>query len=345
MSTLLRSYNVSNGYNYSMQRVSVIIPIYKVEAFIGRCAESLMCQTLKDGVEFIFVDDATPDNSMRVLQEVLARYPERKSQVKLLKHEINQGLPAARNTGLAEAKGEYIFHCDSDDYVEADMLGTLYDTAVQQCADMVWCDWYLTFADSERYMKQPQYGTAEEALKAMLAGGMKYNVWNKLVRRSLYTDNHIAFPAGYGMGEDMTMMRLAACARQVAYVPQAFYHYVKTNAGSFCQTYSERHLNELQHNVSETAQFILGHCGKEWEREVAFLKLEAKFPFLISDGKHGEYRRWKEWYPEANVYIMYNKAISLRSRVIQLLAAHGQFWTVRLYHLLINKLVYGIIYK
>ena len=65
---------MSNGYNYSMQRVSVIIPIYKVEAFIGRCAESLMCQTLKDGVEFIFVDDATPDNSMRVLHEVLARY-------------------------------------------------------------------------------------------------------------------------------------------------------------------------------------------------------------------------------------------------------------------------------
>lgn len=327
-----------------MLHISVIIPIFKVEKFIGRCAESLMRQTLKDGVEYIFVDDATPDNSMRMLQEVLGRYPERKSQVKLLKHEINRGLPAARNTGLAVARGEYIFHCDSDDYVEADMLETLYDTAVQQCADMVWCDWYLTYAESERYMKQPCYATAEEGLKAMLAGGMKYNVWNKLVRRSLYTDNHIVFPAGYGMGEDMTMMRLAACARRVAYVPKAFYHYVKTNAGSFCQTYSERHLKELQHNVSETAQFILGHCGKEWEREVAFLKLEAKFPFLISDGTGGEYRRWKKWYPEANTYIMQNKHISWRSRMVQWLAAHGQMWAVWLYNKVVMQWMYRVVY-
>ena len=326
-------------------KVSVIIPIYKVEGFIGRCAESLMSQTMQEGVEFIFVDDATPDRSIGVLEEMLQRYPARKAQIILLRHEANQGLPAARNTGLAVARGEYIFHCDSDDYVEADMLETLYDTAVQQQADMVWCDWYLTFADSERYMKQPQYGTAEEALKAMLAGGMKYNVWNKLVRRSLYTDNHIVFPAGYGMGEDMTMMRLAACAQRVAYVPKAFYHYVKTNAGSFCQTYSERHLKELQHNVSETAQFLLHHCGKEWEREVAFLKLEAKFPFLISDGTGGEYRRWKEWYPEANAYILQNRFVSLRSRIVQWLAAHGQMWAVWLYNKVVMQWMYKLIYR
>lgn len=326
-------------------KISVIIPIYGVEQFIGRCAESLMCQTLKEGVEFIFVDDATPDRSIGVLEEMLQRYPARKAQIILLRHEANQGLPAARNTGLAVARGEYIFHCDSDDYVEADMLETLYDTAVQQQADMVWCDWYLTFAESERYMKQPQYATAEEALKAMLAGGMKYNVWNKLVRRSLYTDNHIAFPAGYGMGEDMTMIRLAACAQRVAYVPRAFYHYVKTNAGSFCQTYSERHLKELQHNVSETAQFLLHHCGKEWEREVAFLKLEAKFPFLISDGTGGEYRRWKEWYPEANAYILQNRFVSLRSRIVQWLAAHGQMWAVWLYNKVVMQWMYKLIYR
>lgn len=326
-------------------KISVIIPIFKVEKFIGRCAESLMQQTMQKGVEFIFVDDATPDRSMEVLQEVLERYPARKAQTILLRHEANKGLPAARNTGLAVARGEYIFHCDSDDYVEADMLETLYDTAVQQCADMVWCDWYLTYANSERYMKQPQYGTAEEALKAMLAGGMKYNVWNKLVRRSLYTDNHIAFPAGYGMGEDMTMMRLAACARQVAYVPKAFYHYVKTNASSFCQTYSERHLKELQHNVNETAQFVLSHCGKEWEREVAFFKLATKFPFLISDGTGGEYRRWKEWYPEANAYILQNRFVSLRSRMVQWLAAHGQMWAVWLYNKVVMQWMYKLIYR
>lgn len=125
-------------------KVSVIIPIYGVEKFIERCVDTLMQQTLKE-VEYIFVNDATPDHSMEVLQDVLARYPERKDCVVVATHEINKGLPAARNTGLQMARGEYIFHCDSDDFVEPDMLETLYTEAVRKQADIVWCDWILSF--------------------------------------------------------------------------------------------------------------------------------------------------------------------------------------------------------
>ena len=104
-----------------MTKVSVIIPIYKVEAFIERCATTLMEQTLRE-VEYIFVDDATPDSSIQVLEEVVTRYPERKEQVHIVHHGTNKGLPAARNTGLSLATGEYIFHCDSDDYVDQSYL-------------------------------------------------------------------------------------------------------------------------------------------------------------------------------------------------------------------------------
>lgn len=165
--------------------VSVIIPVYNVGKFIERCVRSLMEQTM-DNVEYIFVDDASPDNSIQILQEVLADYPKRRDNVRILTHAENKGLPAARNTGLAVAQGKYIFHCDSDDFVEPDMLEQLYGKAIECDADIVWCDWYLTFENSERYMKQPAYGTPLEALKAMLSGAMKYNVWNKLIRRSLY---------------------------------------------------------------------------------------------------------------------------------------------------------------
>lgn len=96
--------------------VSVIIPIYKVESFIVRCVESLFNQSLSEGVEFIFVNDATPDRSVELLQEQLGFFPSRKEQVILLEHAENKGLPAARNTGLSVAKGEYVFHCDSDDF-------------------------------------------------------------------------------------------------------------------------------------------------------------------------------------------------------------------------------------
>ena len=321
-------------------KVSVIIPIYKVEAFIERCATTLMEQTLRE-VEYIFVDDATPDRSIRILEEVVARYPERKEQVRIVHHEENKGLPAARNTGLTLATGEYIFHCDSDDYVEPTMLEELYHAAKKQEADIVWCDWYLTFAENERYMKQPCFGTPMEALKAMLSGGMKFNVWNKLVRRSLYTDNGIEFPSGYGMGEDMTMMMLFAHAQKIAYVPKAYYHYIKTNTNAFSQTYSDKHLVELKHNVQRIVDYMQGIYGNDLEKELSFLKLDVKFPFLIANN----FKRWKEWYPEANRYILQNKYISSRSRYIQWLAAKKQYWLVWIYNQLLDKIIYGIIYK
>ncbi|MBR4997449.1 MAG: glycosyltransferase family 2 protein [Bacteroidaceae bacterium] len=316
-------------------KVSVIIPIYKVEAFIERCATTLMEQTLRD-VEYIFVDDATPDKSIQILEEVISRYPERKSQVRIVRHEENKGLPAARNTGLALATGEYIFHCDSDDYVEPALLEDLYHTAQAQNAEIVWSDWYLTFAENEQYMKQPSFDTPMEALKAMLSGGMKYNVWNKLVRRSLYTDYGIEFPAGYGMGEDMTMMMLFAHAKRVAYVPQAYYHYIKTNTNAFSQTYSERHLEELKHNVQRIIDYMQEIYGETLEKELNFFKLDVKFPFLIT----GQYKRWSTWYPEANKYILQNRHIPSRSRYIQWLAAKRQYWVVGMYSWILNSFVH-----
>ena len=324
-------------------KVSVIIPIFNVSRFIERCVCSLMQQTLQE-VEYIFVDDATPDRSIQILEEVVIRYPDRKEQVRIIHHGMNKGLPAARNSGLAMATGEYIFHCDSDDYVNPNMLEELYDAAKKNDADIVWCDWFLTFAENERYMKQPSFETAMEALKAMLSGGMKYNVWNKLVRRSLYTDNDIQFPAGYGMGEDMTMMMLFAHTQKVAYVPQAFYHYVKLNTGAFSQTYSERHLVELKYNVQRICDYMKRVLGDKVEKELAFFRLDAKFPFLITNDSN-KYKLWKEWYPEVNSYILQNKNVSLRSRCLQWMAWKGQFWAVRLHYFLLYKLVYGFIYK
>ena len=324
-------------------KVSVIIPIYKVEAFIERCATTLMEQTLCD-VEYIFVDDATPDNSIKILEDVIARYPHRKDQIHIVHHTENKGLPAARNTGLALATGEYIFHCDSDDYVEPSMLEDMYSTAKEQDADIVWCDWYLTFAQNERYMKQPSFDAPMEALKAMLSGEMKYNVWNKLVRRSLYTDNDIQFPAGYGMGEDMTMIRLFACAQKVEYVPQAFYHYVKLNGDAFTNTFSDKHLQDIKYNVDKTATYLYDKLGNSIVPYLSFFKLNVKYTFIISD-KLGMYKLWREWYPEANDFIWENKTFSLRNKILQYAAKYEQYWILWLHYKLVYQFVYGILYR
>lgn len=327
-----------------MSKISIIIPIFKVRNFIERCVCSLFEQTLQD-VEYIFVDDASPDDGIELLKSCIERYPERASQVQILVHEQNQGLPAARNTGLAVATGEYIFHCDSDDFVEKDMLEVMYKTAKEKDADIVYSDFYLSFEKNERYMSCPSYETALDVLKVGLLGGnMKYNVWNKLVKRSLYTDNNITFPAGHAMGEDMTMIRLTACAKTVAYVPKAFYHYVKLNINAYSATMSERHKVDIRFNVGRTVEFLQNKFGNELEKEIAFFKLNTKLPFLITDDET-QYEIWKAWWPEANKYICDNKAQAFRTRFVQWLAAKGQFWAVKLYYKVIYKLVYGVIYR
>ena len=157
-----------------MIKVSVIVPVYKTEAFIERCAQALFSQTLKE-VEFIFVDDATPDKSIVIVEDLLAKdYQDRKQDVIILRHEENKGASISRNDGLARAKGEYVHWCDSDDWMESDMLEKLYVAAKEKESDIAYCDFFLSFEKRERYMSNPRFDTAEEMLKkGFLSGRMK----------------------------------------------------------------------------------------------------------------------------------------------------------------------------
>lgn len=325
-------------------KVSVIIPVYGVEKFIRRCAESLFRQNLQE-VEYIFVNDCTKDGSMDILRDVIAEFPDRAPQVMILEHEHNKGLAGARNTGLAHAKGEYVFHCDSDDFVEITMLEKMYSAAKAADADIAYCDFYISFEKNERYMGNPDYRTGEELLrKGFLGGHTKYNVWNKMLRRSLYVDNGLTFPEGHNMGEDMTMIMASACSRNVVHVPEALYHYVKLNTGAYSNTTSEKHLTDIRFNMDRTISFLQQKFGDALERDIINFKLSNKLPFLITDNVL-EYRRWQEWYPETNRYAFKGNDSSFRLRVLQWAAAHGQFWILKIHYWLVFKLVYGVIYR
>lgn len=92
-----------------MYKISIIVPVYGVEKYIERCARSLFEQTLRE-IEYIFVNDGTKDRSIDVLKSVLKDYPDRISHVKILEHEINRGLPKARQTGISASTGDYLIH-------------------------------------------------------------------------------------------------------------------------------------------------------------------------------------------------------------------------------------------
>lgn len=321
-------------------KVSVVIPVFRVEKYIERCVRALMEQTLED-VEFLFVDDASPDGSMEIVKRVVAEY---NRTVRFLVHEKNKGLPAARNTGLEAATGEYIYHCDSDDWPERTLLEKMVTAAEKADADFVYCDFFLSFSDKERYMRQTSYTDSMEMLeKGFLAGMTKYNVWNKLVRRKLYIDNGLRFPDGHTNGEDLLMVKAIRMANKVAYVPEALYHYNRTNENAITKTYSEKHFTDIKFNTDDVIHFLKEHPITHPEY-LEFFKLNQKLPFLFSQSRQ-QYRLWKLWYPEANKYIQKNREWPFRTRMVQKLATWHLFPLVHFYGWAVNHLFYGLLYR
>ena len=208
-----------------MIKVSVIIPIYCVEKYIERCTRSLLEQSLDD-VEFIFINDCTPDKSILILEKVLCDYPNRRNCVSIINHEINLGLPIARQTGLKMAKGEYIIHCDSDDWLAPDALEKLYKVAQINNSDMVICDFYTSDGVEREQMKACFTTDNLRLINDFFIGKGFWCVWNKLVRRSIY-ENLIIYPK-YNVAEDMVLVtQLLYYCKHINYIDSPLYYYFK----------------------------------------------------------------------------------------------------------------------
>ena len=115
-----------------MPIISICIPVYNVEKYVGRCLESILSQSFKD-IEIVIVNDCTPDKSM----DIVRHYAEVDSRIKIVEHDINHGLMMARRTGYMAAMGEFITFCDSDDTMPVGALESLYNKAIQTNADIV----------------------------------------------------------------------------------------------------------------------------------------------------------------------------------------------------------------
>lgn len=321
--------------------ISVITPVHNVKKFIGKCAESLLSQTFSD-VEYIFIDDFSTDGSIDILKSVINNHPDK--NVRIIHHPENRGLPSSRKTGFEASTGKYIFNCDGDDFVELTLLEKMYKAVSETDADYAYCDFYLSYEQSERYMKCPYFATPDEALRiGYLSGTAKYNVWNKLIRKELYEG--VVFPVDHKKGgEDLIMLGILSKARTIAYVPEALYHYVKTNTSAISENFSEQRLIDIRYNADAAINVLRATYPADLEKEIAFFKLNVKLPFIITDDPI-KYDVWKNWYPEANAYIWQNDSQSFRNKLVQSMAAKGWFWAVKLYFIFVYKLVYRTLYK
>lgn len=288
--------------------ISVIVPIYNVEDYIEKSLRSLFEQSYSN-LEFIFVNDATMDRSIQFLEKILLEYPQRNKQVKIIHHEINQGLPSARNTGLKHVNGKYVYHCDSDDWLHPKILEKLHTAIIKDNAEIAFCDFYNVINNESIIYKQVECSSYIDYLKSFFRGYSQASVWNKLFKASLFRDNSIQFPDGLSMLEDMrTVVELFYYAEKIVYVPESLYYYVRSRAGSLSGlNYQKSKLirEDRIKNVSGISSFLKEKNVTEIEVEINLLKLGAKQNLLINADSISVFKEWANIFPESNKYIKY----------------------------------------
>lgn len=224
-------------------KVSVCIPVYKVEPYIARCVRSLMEQTIS-GLELIFVNDCTPDNSIQVLEETLKKYDRKDVTVKILHHEKNMGVTAARFTAMNAVTGEYFIHCDPDDWIEPEMYQTMYDEIIRTNADMAYCNFSFIYDDGRKILKEEQYaGSPVDMSRKILdlAAPCWGGLWNKMWKRSVCKD--IKCPSSISFCEDVVMsVQMLSNCQYISYIDKGLYNYYQRSTGicrSFTKSYWE----------------------------------------------------------------------------------------------------------
>lgn len=316
--------------------ISVIVPIYNVEKYIERCVRSLLEQTLSQ-VEFIFVDDCGTDNSMEVLCAILDEYPSKKQQSIIIRHEVNLGLPAARNSGVRVASGDYLLHCDSDDWLDINALSELYSFTGEGSIDLLWCDYYATFETYELYMNQKQPEDNLICLKSLLTEKMHAGVWNKMYKRSLYVDFGILSFEGINMGEDTRLsIELFLCAKSIRYVPSAYYHYVQYNATSLSKVNPEQVFKDISESTVAIIDFLSMNNVVGLEEEINIFKLVSKKK-LLSALDIESFKRWRIIFPESNRFIWRYTTLPIHLRLIGWFASI-KFWLGIKFYLFLKKL-------
>lgn len=324
--------------------ISIIVPVYNAEAGLQRCLDSLERQTYRK-LEVIFVNDCSTDGGMEMIAYWAASSNVGDFRIQIVNHMQNRGVAAARNTGLSYVTGEYIYYVDADDYIEPDTLEKMVEAALQTGAEIVGCEWLLSFSKNERIMRQPDVACGLDLFKRMCYGVMRWNLWLFLVKSELYRANNICFIEKQNMGEDMmVMMKLALHTGKVVMLHQPFYHYVQTNVNSLTKSWSAEYRRQVTFNMEELERYTFTLYADNYQQELACLKLNIKLPLLVT-GRKADYETWLHWFPEANPYIWHNKEIAWRTRLLQDVASRHWFLPLKMYYWIVIKLVYGIVYR
>ena len=249
-----------------MKSVSVIVPFYNVESYIGRCLETLVKQTLDD-IEIILVNDGSKDRSKIVVDKYIKEYPEK---IVYLEKE-NGGLSDARNFAIPYAKGEYIAFLDSDDYVNVEMYKDMYELAKRENSDMVECDFYWEYPDK----KKEDIGVIYNGKKEMIEK-VRVVAWNKLIKKEILEKSKVIFPKGYRYEDVEFTYKLVPYLDKVSFLKKPCVHYIQRE-GSISNNQNERN-KEIFDVLEHVIEFYKENdLYEEYKDELEYIYIRYAF--------------------------------------------------------------------
>lgn len=300
--------------------ISVIVPVYNVEAYAERCARALFEQTLDD-IELIFVDDCSPDRSMDVIRNVLKEYPQRRHQTMILRHCSNKGVAAARTTGMKVMTGYYMTHCDPDDIPDREMYARMYETATTNDADIVSC----------RYKEEPGNGSVHgtkftgSGLECLRNGGYTYGLWDKIIRASIIRDNNIYPYEGINYNEDLNVIVRALChARNVVGMEEALYVHIVGRTGSICSGNYKKLLSDQSVASMKLLDDYLERYGRSTGDRRYSSRMTDRTKFWMKNAlfTKDDIDLWISLWPESRRAIRHIGSLSIKERVLMMITAY-----------------------
>lgn len=218
--------------------VSLILPVYNVAPYISRCLKSVMDQTYTGTMECILVDDCGEDDSMAIARQLIAQY---QGQIifRILSHDHNRGLSAARNTGIRAAQGDYLYFLDSDDWIDPQCIASMVSLVERYPGvEMVQAGAHTCGADPMPWLNLsksplPEYVQGLSEVKPIMLNRKRIPVtaWNRLVRRDFLLHNNLLFQDGLLHEDELWTFMLAKQLNSLAVMKQNVYHYEQRPSG------------------------------------------------------------------------------------------------------------------
>lgn len=304
--------------------ISIIIPVYKAEHVIERCVRSLMEQTLREGIEYVFIDDCSLDKSVDVLKKCLLDYPHRLSQVTILENEHNMGPSDTRKRGVNVAKGEYLGFCDADDWVDVTMYESLIEASKGMQNDIVVSDYYCVRNAGNEYFKILPCASPRGALSKLDDWhSFSYAMWNQILRKSLLEEQikHI-YPTRY-REDTYLMMRCYYFAHSIAFVNKPLYHYNLLGTDSLIHNRNMSYDGwlEQKENIILISELLMSNKQDEclFKRAINCFKFSVKLEYKNSFPTQKEfYYSFRESHWDGVLKEM--REVSLKHKIMLLLA-------------------------